>query len=122
MAVQPNYMKVGVALGMFGGVVSMIALAYSWIGDLDGLYGAGLNMLCAAMFFAVAGAFTNHSPVPGNTLIALCAVAIAAAVVSMLYDATLLWVDALLVIIGAVCLLIAAHPGTTNWVDANRII
>lgn len=122
MAVQPNYMKIGVALGMLGGVISMVALAYSWGGDLDGLYGAGLNMLCAAMFFAVAGAFTRHSPVPGNTLIALCAVAIAAAVVSMLYDATLLWIDGFLVILGAVCLLIAAHPGTTSWVDANRII
>lgn len=122
MAVQPNYMKAGVALGMLGGVISMIALAYSWTGDLDGLYGAGLNMLCAAMFFAVAGTFTSHSPVPGNTAIALCAVAIAAAVVDMLYDGTLLWIGGLLVVIGAVCLLIAAHPGTTHWIDANRLV
>lgn len=122
MAVQPNYMKIGVALGMLGGIISMAALAYSWGGDLDGLYGAGLNMLCAVMFFAVAGAFTRYSPVAGNTVIAICAVAIASAVVSMLYDATSLWIDALLVVIGAFCLLVAAHPGTTNWVDSNRII
>lgn len=122
MAAQPNDMKIGTALGMLGGIISIAALGYCWDGGLDGLYGAGLNMLCAVMFFALAGAFTRYSPVAGNSVIGISAVAIASVVIGVLYDATLLWVSILLLVIAIACLLIAACPKTVGWIDGNRVI
>lgn len=122
MTVQPNDMKIGSTLGVVGGIISIAALAYGWDGGLEGLYGVGLNMLCAVMFFALAGAFTKYSPMAGKSVAGICAVTIAAVVIGMLYSATFLWVSILLLIIAAVCLLIAACPNTSNWIDGNRVI
>ena len=122
MAQIPNKMKIGCALGMLGGVVSLAAMAYSWTGVLDDMYAVGLNMLAAVMFFAVAGTFTKYSPVCGNTVLVISGLAMAVAIVGALYNATFLWVSILLALIAVCCILVAACPNTTKWVDGNRVI
>ena len=122
MAQIPNKMKIGTALGMLGGVVSLAAMAYSWTGVLDDMYAVGLNMLAAVMFFAVAGTFTKYSPVCGNTVLVISGLAMAVAIVGALYNATFLWVSILLALIAVCCILVAACPNTTKWVDGNRVI
>ncbi len=122
MAQVPNKMKIGTALGMLGGVIALAAMAYSWTGVLDDMYAVGLNMLAAVMFFAVAGTFTQYSPVCGNTVLVISGLAMAVAIIGALYEATFLWVSILLALIAVCCILVAACPNTTKWVDGNRVI
>lgn len=118
----PNNMKIGVGLGMVGGIIALAAMAASWENDLDSMYLVGLNMLVAVMFFAAAGTFTKYSPVCGNTVVVLSGVAGAVTIIAALYGATYLWVSAILLIIAAILVAIAACPHVTKWVDSNRVI
>ena len=114
MAAMPKKMIFGVALGLLGGIIALAAMFVAWDGTLDSMTLVGLNMLVTVMFFAVAGTFTRHVPVPGNTVLVL-------AVVSVLYEATYFWLNLILLVIGAANILIAACPTVTKWVDAERI-
>ena len=121
MAAMPKKMIFGVALGLLGGIIALAAMFVAWDGTLDSMTLVGLNMLVTVMFFAVAGTFTRHVPVPGNTVLVLATVCEAAVVVSVLYEATYFWLNLILLVIGAANILIAACPAVTKWVDAERI-
>lgn len=120
MANQPNKMKIGVALGMLGGIIALVAMAYAWNGTVDSMYTVGMNMLTAVMFFAVAGTFTKYAPVCGNTVLVISALAMAVTVIGALYSATFLAVSVVLAIIAVCCILVGACPNTSHWVDSNR--
>lgn len=122
MAPMPNKMKFGFGLGMLGGVIAIAAMAYSWQGDIDSIYMVGLNMLVAVMFFGAAGTFTNYSPVSGNTALVISGAAFAVTVIAALYEATFIWVSVILALIALCCILVAACPNVTKWVDGNRTI
>lgn len=121
MAAMPKKMVFGTALGLLGGIIALAAMSAAWDGTLDSMTLVGLNMLVAVMFFAVAGSFTRHVPVPGNTVLVLATVCEAVVVLSILYDATYLWLNLILAVIGAVNILFAACPTVTRWVDAERV-
>ena len=108
----PNKMKFGIALGLLGGIIALVAMAYSWGGELDDMYPVGLNMLVAVMFFAAAGTFTKYSPVKGDTVLVISALAMAVTVIAAVYEATFLWVSILLAVIAVCCILIGACPNT----------
>ena len=119
---QSNKMKIGIALGMLGGIIALAAMAYSWNGALVDMYSVGLNMLVAVMFFAAAGTFTKYSPVKGDTVLVISALAMATTIIAAIYEATFLWVSIILAVIAICCILIGACPNTTKWVDNNRVI
>lgn len=121
MATMPKKMVFGAALGLVGGIIALGAMFAAWDGTLDSMPLVGVNMLVAVMFFAVAGAFTKNAPVPGNTVLVLAAVCEAVVVLSILYEASYLWLNLILAVIGAVNILFAACPTVTRWVDAERI-
>lgn len=106
---------------MIGGIIALASMAYTWNGTLESASLIGLNMLVAVMFFAVAGCFTNYSPVKGTTIMILSALCAAFTVISMMFDAMLVWVGIVLVVLGIVNILFAACPTVTKWVDGNRI-
>ncbi len=118
----PNKMKFGIALGLLGGIIALVAMAYSWGGELDDMYPVGLNMLVAVMFFAAAGTFTKYSPVKGDTVLVISALAMTVTVIAAVYEATFLWVSILLAVIAVCCILIGACPNTSKWVDNNRVV
>ena len=113
-------MKIGSALAFVGAVAAMAAMACAWAGTLDSMPLVGLNMLVAVMFFAAAGTFTRISPVSGNTTLVISVLALCAVLISMLYEATFLWLNIILAVLAAVCILVAACPHVSGWVDANR--
>ncbi len=121
MSAIPKKMVFGTALGLIGGIIGIAAVACAWDGTLDSLTLVGLNMLVACMFFAVAGAFTKFTPVQGSTVLVLAAVCEAMVILSMLYEASYVWLNLILAVIGAVNILFAACPTVTSWVDTNRI-
>lgn len=121
MASMPKKMVFGTTLGVVGGIIALAAMFVAWDGTLDCMPLVGLNMLVTVMFFAVAGAFTKHVPVPGNTVLVLATVCEAAVILSILYDASYLWLNLILAVIGAVNILFAACPTVTGWVDAERV-
>ncbi len=118
---MPKKMLIGTALGMVGGIIALAAMSQAWDGTVDSMSLVGLNMLVCVMFFAVAGAFTKCTPVQGGTVLVLAAVCEAAVLLSALYGATFLWANMVLAVIGVGCILIAACPTVTRWVDAERI-
>lgn len=115
-------MKFGFGLSMFGAVVSMIAMAYAWTGELDDMYPVGLNMLAALMFFASAGTFTKYTPVNGNTTLIISAMALAVVGIGALYESTLLWVSILLAAVAVCGILVAACPNTSRYIEDSRIV
>ncbi len=121
MATMPPKMKIGFGLGMLGGIVALIAMAWSWNGALDNMYPVGLNMLTAVMFFAMAGTLSNQAPVAGSTVLAIAAVALASVVIGFIYGATLPVISIILALIGIGCVLIGACPNVSAWIDSERI-
>lgn len=121
MSAIPKKMVFGAALGLIGGIIGIAAVACAWDGTLDSLTLVGLNMLVACMFFAVAGAFTKFTSVQGSTILVLAAVCEAMVILSMLYEASYVWLNLILAVIGAVNILFAACPTVISWVDTNRI-
>lgn len=121
MTDTPKKMVFGAALGLIGGIIALGAMAASWDGTLDCMTLVGLNMLVAVMFFAVAGAFTKYTPVQGTTVLVLAAVCEAMVFLSILYEASYIWLNLILAVLGAVNILFAACPGVVSWVDAHRI-
>ena len=121
MAAMPNKMVFGIGLGFLGGIIALAAMAYSWDGTVNCMPLVGLNMLVAAMFFATAGTFSKVTPVAGNTIVVIAAVCEAMVILSMLYEATFVWVNLILAVIGAACILIGACPTVSGWVDAQRV-
>ncbi len=113
-------MKIGSALAFVGGVAAIAAMACAWGGTIDSMYLVGLNMLVAVMFFATAGTFTKYSPVSGNTALVISALALCVVLVSMIYEATFLWLNIILAVLAVLCIAIAACPNVSRWVDANR--
>ncbi|MDO5861685.1 MAG: hypothetical protein Q4Q58_02675 [Thermoplasmata archaeon] len=122
MSDVPNKMRIGFGLGLLGGVISIVAMSYAWTGVLDDMYTVGLLMLVAVMFFGTAGTFTQYSPVSGNTSLVISAMTLAVVVIAALYDATFIWVSVILAVVALCCILVAACPGTTKWIDGNRIV
>lgn len=117
----PKKMAFGAALGFIGGIIGIAAVAASWSGDIDAMPLVGLNMLVACMFFAVAGSFTKFTPVQGSTVLVLAAACEAVVLLSLLYEASYLWLNLVLAVIGAVNILLAACPTVSTWVDAQRV-
>lgn len=121
MAAMPKKMIIGSALGFVGGIIALAAMAVAWDGTVDSMPFVGLNMLVCAMFFAVAGAFSKCAPVQGKTVLVLAAVCEATVLLSILYEAADLWMNLILVLLGAACILFGACPTVSRWVDAERI-
>lgn len=122
MVTMPIKMKAGATLGVLGGIVALVAMAASWSGGIDSMPLVGLNMLAAVMLFAAAGTFTKYSPVSGNTAVVISAMAAAVIAIGMLYGATELWISAVMLILSIGCILVAACPNVTQWVDSNRVV
>ncbi len=121
MANMPNKMKIGFGLGLFGGIVALVAMAMAWENDIASMYPVGLNMLCAVMFFAAGGALSKEAPVSGNTALVLAVIALAAVIVGYLYAATFVWLTFLMAIIAVACILVAACPNTSKFLDDSRL-
>lgn len=121
MNTMPIKMKAGMALGILGGMIALVAMAASWTGDIDSMPLVGVNMLIAVMFFAAAGTFTGYSPVSGNTSVVISALAAAVIIIGMLYASTELWISAIMLIVSVGCILVAACPNVTHWIDSNRV-
>lgn len=121
MTDTPKKMIVGAALGVLGGIIAIGAVAASWDGTLDCMTLVGMNLLVACMFFAVGGAFTKFTPVQGSTVLVLAAVCEAVVILSILYEASYLWLNLILAVLGAVNIVLAACPGVVSWVDAHRV-
>ncbi len=122
MSAMPQKMVAGVAIGFVGGILALAAMAYAWDGTLDSATLIGLDMLVAVLFFAVAGCFTKHSPVPGSTITVLSAICVAFTLIAMYYEAMFLWLGVILVILGIVNVAFAVSPSVSKWVDSNRVI
>ena len=121
MAAMPKKMIFGVGLGFLGGIIALGAMAYAWDGTVDCMPLVGLNMVVALMFFAVGGSFTKTTPVAGSSIAVIAAVCEAMVILSYLYDATFVWINLVLAVIGVACILIGACPTVSHWVDAQRI-
>ncbi len=120
MGAMPQKMILGAAAGFVGAILALAVMAYAWDGTTDSVYKLGLDMLVALSFFAAAGTFMKYSPVQGNTMAVLSGLTIAFTVIATIYGAFEVWQTIVLLILGAVCLLCAACPTVTSWVDANR--
>ena len=117
---MPKKMVAGSAIGLFGGIIALVVMAFAWDGTLDCMVNVGLDMLVSVAFFAAAGTFMKYSPVQGSTMVVLSALTVAFTIVAILYNAMGLGVGLVLIVLGIVAILCAACPTVTSWVDANR--
>lgn len=120
MGAMPSKMKIGAAAGFVGAILALAFMAAAWDGSTDAIYVVGLDMLVSMMFFAAAGTFMKYSPVQGSTMPVLSALIIVFTIIAQIYGAFEIWQTIVLLILGAVCLLCAACPAVTGWVDGNR--
>ena len=119
MSIAPKKMTIGLGLGLLGGILSMAALAYSWNDTLQIATAVGINLLMATMFFATAGAFSRTAPIAGKTVTVIAAVCVGAVILSIAFGSTLLWLQIVLLIIGAVNIAIAACPEVIRFSDSR---
>ncbi len=117
----PLNMKLGCLLGMLGGIISVAAMAFAWGGTTDDMYMVGINLLMMVMFFAAAGTMTSQTPVNSNGVVVVSAIALGVVFLAMLYGSVSLLVGIILAILAIGCIAFGACPGTSRWVDSNRV-
>lgn len=122
MSEMPPTMKIGLAAAFIGAIVAFIAMASAWTGDVSSAGYVGVDMAVAVVFFGVAGSFTTYSPVRGNTIIVLAAIAVASSIIGGICGAMPAYMTVILLILGLVCLFVANMSTTKDYVDGNRVI
>ena len=120
MGAMPKKMMLGAGAGFVGAIFALAIMALAWDGNSDTIYNLGFILLVSMAFFAAAGTFMKYSPVQGSTMVVLSALTIGFTIIAQIYGAFEIWQTIVLVIIGVVCVLCAACPTVTTWVDANR--
>jgi len=122
MSEMPVTMKIGMAAAFLGAIVAFGSMAWAWNGSVDSAALVGLDMAAAMMFFAVVGSFTTYSPVRGNTVVVLAALATAMPIVAGIFGAMSVFFALVCIVLGLVCIGIASFASTRDYVDANRVI
>jgi len=122
MANMPGKMKIGMGLGLIGGILGIATSAIAWESTIDSMTAVGLNLLVAVMFFASAGFFQKNAPVAGTTGAVLAGIATASAFVCLVMGIMGTGLAIVEIIIGILLILIAACPTVKRYVDGVRSV
>lgn len=122
MAKMPGKMKIGMGLGLLGGIIGIATSAVAWESTVASMTAVGLNLLVAVMFFAAAGFFQKDAPVAGATGAVLAGIAAASAVACLIVGAIGPVLGAIEIIIAVGLILIASCPTVKGYIDGVRFV
>lgn len=122
MSDMPNTMKLGMGCAFLGAIVAFASMAAAWNGTVDSAALVGVDMAAAMMFFAVAGSFSTYSPVKGNTVVVLSALATAVPIIAGIFGAMGVLFTLICAVLGIVCIVIASMQSTREYVDNSRVV
>lgn len=120
---RPKIVKYGFGFGILGGMIAIVASivaldlsAYSTITYVS------LNLLVAALFFGVGGAFVSGGPGSSRSVAIMAALTTGIVIAVSLYGSMDLWFGIILTIIGVFTILAAASPRTGRWIKRDRMV
>lgn len=117
MVAMPGKMKIGMCLGLVGGIIGIATSAAAWESSIDSMTAVGLNLLVATMFFASAGFFQKNAPVAAPTGAVLAGIAAASAVVCLIMGIMGTGFAIVEIIIAIGLILVASCPAVKGYVD-----
>ncbi len=117
---RPKIMKAGLAIGLLGGIISMILVGYAWDGSFQSITNVGFSLLVMALFFATAGGFSEGANMSGKSVAIIAAVCVAAVLIATVYNTQFLWVHIILMALGVAEIMIASSSEVIYYTDANR--
>jgi len=120
MDVVPKNVKAGCALGLVGGIVSIMCLAMFFETDADTLSVMGVYMLFAVLFFALAGALTKNSQWSWDVLTLMTFLTIGIIAACMIYELVEPLYGLVLIAIGAMIVATLAFPSSKVWLNRYK--
>ncbi len=117
---RSKMMKAGLAIGLIGGIISMILVGYAWDGSFQSITNVGFSLLVMALFFATAGGFADGTNMSGKSVAIIAAICVAAVVVAMLYNSQFFLVHLLLIALGVAEIFLASSSRVIFYTDTNR--
>lgn len=119
---RPKIVKYGFGFGILGGLIAIVASINTLNLDVSSsITYVGLNLLVAALFFGVGGAFVSGGSGSWSGVTIMAALTTGVAIVVSLYGSIDLWVGLILAIIGVFTILAAASPKTGRWIKVDRM-
>ncbi len=116
----PRIIKIGGALGFIGGIVGIICLVLFFEIEESTLTTAGVYLLVAVMFFALAGGFAKEGQWSWNMLLLMTFLTIAVIGCAAVFDAIDLYAGIILAAIGALIIASLAMPSSKTWANRAR--
>ena len=119
---RPKIVKYGFGFCILGGMIAIVASivaldlsAYSTIAYVS------LNLLVAALFFGVGGAFVSGGPGNSSSVAIMAALTTGVVIAVSIYGSMDIWFGIILTIIGVFAILAAASPKTGRWIRRDRM-
>ncbi|AGI47170.1 hypothetical protein TALC_00156 [Thermoplasmatales archaeon BRNA1] len=118
-------MKAGLAFALIGGIVAFFAMAFALAYAVDGsgmdtVADAGLYLLMAVLFFALAGGFTRYAQWTQNVLIFMAFLTLGAAIGGFAAGYFELWFGIIEAVLGALCVAAAFMNGTARFLALRQ--
>ncbi|MDR3205655.1 MAG: hypothetical protein LBT41_00930 [Candidatus Methanoplasma sp.] len=117
----PRSAWAGVALGAFGGILCIVAMAFLFKPETDAVPDIGSYMLLAALFFAIAGAFTANNQWSWDMLLFVTFLTAAVSMVLTIMGAIDIYGGILIFVIAAAIVAVLLIPSSKTWLDRPKL-
>jgi hypothetical protein len=121
METVPNNIKIGGALGLLGGVISIVCMAIFLKIEDSAVAVMGVYMLIAVLFFALAGGFSKGGQWSWDVMLLMTFLTVGSTVCSVIIGITDIVAAAVLVLIGTLMVIILTSPASKTWMNRIRI-
>ena len=100
----PGSMKIGMCMGLLGGLVAFFAMAFLFDIDDEPLQTMAICLLVAVLYFALAGGFSKTSQWNQNVLTAYCFITIGVMFGVTIVEYIPLWFGVIELVLGVIAL------------------
>jgi len=121
METMPNNIKIGVALGFLGGVISIAFMAIFFKPEEIAIAEEGVCLLIAVMFFALAGGFAKGGQWSWDMMMLMTFLTTGVIVCSVIVKLLNVYAGVMLVAICALIVVVLSMTASKTWMNRMRI-
>ena len=113
----PGSMKIGMCMGLLGGLVAFFAMAFLLDINNEPLKTMAVCLLVAVLYFALAGGFSKTSQWNQNVLMAYCFITIGVMIGVTIVEYVPLWFGVIELVLGVIALIASLAGGAKTYLN-----